>query len=88
MNICPTCIIHGYNFITNKINKLGILDNKFNNFQNFSLYVFCNLLTSPIRLVFFGERSKLQNLIQMLEILIINYRFTFIQQVENNCKLN
>jgi hypothetical protein len=88
MNINPTCIIHDYNFITCKRNNLRILDNKLNNLQNFNLYVICNLPTSPIELMFFGERSKLKKLIQRLEVLIINHCLTFIQQVKNSCKLN
>jgi hypothetical protein len=55
MNISPTYIIHGYNLIIIKRNKLGILDNKFNNFQNFSLYVLCNFPTSPLDQFFWGE---------------------------------
>jgi hypothetical protein len=84
MNICPTCIMHGCNLIISKRNKLEILD-KLNKLQNFSLYVLYNLPTSPI---FFGERLKLQKLIQRMEILIINYWLTFTQQAENSCKPN
>ncbi len=88
MNISPTYIIHGYNLIIGKRNKLGILDNKLSNLQNFSLYILCNLIINPIKPMFFGEKSKLQKLIQRLEIFIINHCLTFTQQVENSCKLN
>jgi hypothetical protein len=50
--------------------------------------VFCNFLTNPIRLVFLGIRLKFQKFIQGMEILIVSHWFTFIQQVENNHKLN
>ncbi len=88
MNISPTYIIHGYNLIIGKKIKLGILDNKLSNLQNFSLYVLCNLPINPIKPMFFGEKSKLQKLTQRPEIFVINHCLTFIQQAENSCKLN
>jgi hypothetical protein len=52
MNISPIYIIHGYNLITGKKIKLGILDNKLRNLQNFNLYVLCNLITLEEKHVF------------------------------------
>jgi len=58
MHTCPTCIVHGCNSITSKRYKLGILDINFSYFSHFMVYVFCHFPASPVRLMFFGHKSK------------------------------
>jgi hypothetical protein len=62
MHTCPTCIIHGCNFITSKRYKLGILDSNFSHFSYFMVYVFYHFPPSPIRPIFLGTNRSFKNL--------------------------
>ncbi len=84
--ICPTCNIHGGNLTTSK-GYIGILDNNFNGLLHLIVYVHCHFLAHHTISMVFWKRLETQELKQRLEIFII-YNFTFIQEVENDGKLN
>ncbi len=91
MHICWTCIIHiGSDLITSLKYKLGILDNNFS--VIFHLMVnMCSTICQPtpsIKPMFFGDKSKFQELKQRQEIFIIYHGLTFIQQAKNSGKLD
>jgi hypothetical protein len=75
MHTYQTCVIHGCDLIINEKDKVGVLDNKLNNFYNLIWYV----LSNPIMPMFFGVKSKFHKLIYGSKILIVSHWFTFIQ---------
>jgi hypothetical protein len=57
MHTCQTCVIHSCDLITSEKDKVGVLDNKLNNFYNFNLVCVINLPTNPIMPMFFGAKK-------------------------------
>jgi hypothetical protein len=86
MHIYPTCITHGDNLIINKGYKIGI----WIFFGPFSFHYLCIMTfpNQPYQTNFFGNKSKLQEFKQKLEIFKICRCHIFNHDVKNNDKLN